>query len=138
MTAEADDAVVIGSDQVAALGNRILRKPGDPMGAVEQLMSCQGGMVDFFTAAHILDGTTRAEYFTIDHTRVYFRNLPGEALERYVELEQAYDSAGGFKVESLGVVLFNRIESRDPTALMGLPMIWVASTLEELGMSPLS
>jgi len=136
-TQVAAGAIVIGSDQVAALGKRILRKPGGAERAVEQLLSCQGRSVDFFTAAVVIDGASGQRFSTIDRTRVLFRRLERRLIERYVELEEPYDCAGGFKVESLGIVLFNQIETLDPTALMGLPMIWLAEALSKLGMSPL-
>jgi septum formation protein len=64
---------------------------------------------------------------------VHFRQLTDEEIKRYVARDKPYDCAGGFKVEALGVALFNRIESQDPTALIGLPLIWLAAALRRNG-----
>lgn len=131
----ADSAVVIGADQVAALGDAVLRKPGTAENAVRQLERCQGRTVDFYTAVTVIGAT--ADESWIDHTRVRFKTLATDALERYVALDNPVDCAGGFKVEGLGIALFERIESSDPTALIGLPMIWLTTTLMRLGFDPL-
>jgi 7-methyl-GTP pyrophosphatase len=128
-------AVVIGADQVAALGETVLHKPGTFEKAVAQLVRCQGRTVDFYTAVTVRSAT--GEISCVDHTRVYFKTLPAAALTRYVALENPVDCAGGFKAEGLGIALFEQIESSDPTALIGLPMIWLATTLAELGFDPL-
>ena len=73
----------------------------------------------------------------VDTTEVRFRNRTTEQLSRYLEREQPYDCAGGFKVEGLGITLFEAVESRDPTALVGLPLIWLTGVLRELGLDPL-
>ena len=130
-------ALVIGSDQVAALDGRILRKPGAEDVAVGQLLDCQGRTVVFYTAVAVVatDSGRVAEH--VDRTEVRFRRLERAALERYVRLEQPLDCAGSFKSEGLGVVLFEEIVSRDPTALIGLPLIAVAQALRSLGADPL-
>ena len=128
-------SVVIGSDQVAARGRKVLHKPGSAEIAIQQLVDCQGQQVDFFTGVTIFDGQTCQS--TIDHTTVVFKNQSRAAIERYVSLEQPLNCAGGFKVEGLGIALFERVESTDPTALIGLPMIWVAETLRTMGLDPL-
>lgn len=130
-----DDAVVIGSDQVAALDSRILRKPGTHERAVEQLAACQGRTVDFFTAVAVRSGGEATSH--VDHTRVVFRKLPRSSLEYYITREQPLACAGGFKAEGLGIALFEQIDSRDPTALIGLPLIWLAAALTEAGLNPL-
>ncbi len=73
----------------------------------------------------------------MDHTRVSFITLDERRLERYIELEQPFDCAGGFKAEGLGIVLFDSIESSDPTALLGLPLIWLSRALRDLAVDPL-
>ena len=136
-TVEAADAIVIGSDQVASRAGLILRKPGNHANALEQLLACQGKQVDFYTAVTVIDhghGDTRRH---IDHTVVHFAALESAALDRYLRRERPYDCAGGFKAEGLGIVLFERIESSDPTALVGLPLIWLAGTLRSMGLDPL-
>ncbi|MGD8323880.1 MAG: Maf family nucleotide pyrophosphatase [Gammaproteobacteria bacterium] len=127
--------VVIGSDQVAALGERTLHKPGTPDRALEQLMACQGRSVDFFTGVAVCAGETTHTH--VDHTRVVFRDLPQASLEYYITRDQPLGCAGGFKAEGLGITLFTRIESADPTALIGLPLIWLAGALRTAGLDPL-
>jgi septum formation protein len=134
----AESFTVIGADQVASKDGHILRKPGTPEKAVVQLLACQGAMVDFHTAVTVVQTSTGRERATIDHTKVWFRRLPEAALRRYVELDQSWDCAGGFKAESLGCSLFERIENDDPTALIGLPMIWLAGCLMDWGFSALT
>jgi septum formation protein len=130
-------AVVIGSDQVASLDERVLRKPGTPEVAVAQLRACQSKVVLFHTAVAVI-ATDSGETLThVDRTAVLFRRLDDAALERYVRLESPLDCAGSFKAEGLGVALFERISSEDPTALIGLPLIFVAQALRALGADPL-
>ncbi|MEO8464431.1 MAG: Maf family nucleotide pyrophosphatase [Gammaproteobacteria bacterium] len=131
------DAVVIGSDQVASLGGQLLRKPGHQAAAVRQLEACQGKTVTFDTAVAVIDTRTGATREHVDRTEVRFSKLETAALERYVQREQPLDCAGSFKAEGLGVALFERIDSSDPTALIGLPLIWLARALRELGVDPL-
>lgn len=133
----AEGALVIGSDQVASLDGRLLRKPGTPEVAVEQLVAAQGRTVLFHTAVAVLDTRSGrvAEY--VDRTEVLFRRLERAALDQYVRLERPLDCAGSFKSEGLGVVLFERISSDDPTALIGLPLIWLAEALRTMGADPL-
>ncbi len=130
--------VVIGADQVASLDGRPLGKPGGHDAALEQLLACRGKTVCFYTAVCIADGTSGRRWQTVDRTDVAFATLSRAALDRYLRIEEPYDCAGGFKAEGLGIVLFERIVSQDPTALTGLPLIWVARTLSEAGIDPLS
>lgn len=130
-------AVVIGSDQVASLDGRVLRKPGTADVAVAQLRACQGKVVLFHTAAAVIATDTGATVAHVDRTAVRFRRLDDAALERYVRLDNPLDCAGSFKAEALGVVLFEQISSDDPTALIGLPLIFVAHALTKLGVDPL-
>jgi septum formation protein len=128
-------AVVIGSDQVAACAGRRLGKPGTPEKACEQLAAASGQVVVFHTAVAIVhDGTAQHHR---DETRVRFRTLSRAEIERYVELESPLDCAGSFKSEGLGIALFEAIESKDPTALVGLPLVWVAAALARAGLDPL-
>jgi septum formation protein len=130
-------AVVIGSDQVASLDERVLRKPGTPEVAVAQLRACQGKVVLFHTAVAVTDTDSGETLAHVDRTAVRFRCLDDAALERYVQLDSPLDCAGSFKAEGLGVVLFEQISSEDPTALIGLPLIFVAQALRALGADPL-
>jgi septum formation protein len=136
-SAEAPGAVAIGSDQVASRAGTLLRKPGTHDKALEQLLACQGRAVDFYTAATVIDHENGRRWRHVDHTVVHFATLDAAALDAYLSLERPYDCAGGFKAEGLGIVLFDRIDSQDPTALIGLPLIWVAHTLRVAGLDPL-
>ena len=134
---DAPDALVIGSDQVASLDSRWLPKPGNHAAALRQLKACQGRTVVFDTAVAVIDTRTGATLEHVDRTEVRFASLETAALDRYVQREQPLDCAGSFKSEGLGVALFERIDSSDPTALIGLPLIWLARALRELGADPL-
>jgi septum formation protein len=129
--------VAIGSDQVAVLGDTVLGKPGTAARCVEQLLACSGQRVSFLTAVCVAGPDGRLQEH-VDTTVVVFRRLSGAEVERYVELESPLDCAGGFKCEALGITLFERIESVDPTALVGLPLIWVAGALRSAGFDPLT
>lgn len=131
------EVIVIGADQVASLNGQLLRKPGDRDTALKQLVACQGATVVFHTATTVIDCPSGRRWEGIDHTQVHFSQLDEARLQRYIELEEPYDCAGGFKAEGLGIVLFEAIESDDPTALLGLPLIWVTKVLRELGLDPL-
>jgi septum formation protein len=126
-------AVVIGSDQVADLDGRVLGKPGDARSAWEQLAACSGRQVIFHTALCLIDGRggARSSFMATDTTRVHFRVLGAEEIARYIEREQPFDCAGSFKAEALGVALFDRIESSDPTGLIGLPLIALCRLLRD-------
>jgi septum formation protein len=134
---QSTSAIVIGSDQTAALDDTLLRKPGDPTKALAQLIACRGRCVRFYTAVTIVDCRDLAAHRHVDLTEVRFARPTDAELERYIALERPLDCAGGFKAEGLGIALFEAIESHDPTALIGLPLIWVARTLRELGLNPL-
>lgn len=127
------DALVIGSDQVAALGARVLHKPGSVANAHEQLRASSGNTVDFYTGLCVANGRTGHVANHLDHTRVVFRRLSDPEIDRYLALEQPLDCAGSFKCEGAGIALFERLESTDPTALIGLPLIALARLLREAG-----
>lgn len=131
------DAIIIAADQTAALGSTALGKPGNFAAALAQLESCQGQSVSFYTATTVIDCRSGGMRHGIDTTEVRFRSRSTEQLGRYLEKEQPYDCAGGFKAEGLGITLFEAIDTRDPTALIGLPLIWLTGVLAELGLDPL-
>ena len=131
------DAIVVAADQSAALGTSALGKPGNFAAALAQLQSCQGRSVLFYTATTVLDCSCGTMWHDVDTTEVRFRNRSDEQLSHYIEREQPYDCAGGFKFEGLGISLFEAVETRDPTALIGLPLIWLTGVLSELGLDPL-
>ena len=137
-SADVADAIIIGADQTASLNGRLLRKPGDRDTAVRQLLDCREETVTFYTACAVLNGPTGRRFRGIDRTRVRFLNLQRQRIERYVELERPYDCTGGFQAEGLGIALFESIESTDPTALLGLPLVWLCGVLRELGHDPLA
>jgi len=130
-------AWVLGSDQLAVRGTEVLGKPGNPACCEEQLLSSSGQPVVFLTAACLLRASDGQCMEHVDTTLVQFRTLSRAEVRRYVGLERPLDCAGGFKCEGLGIALFESIDSRDPTALVGLPMIWVADALRRAGMDPL-
>lgn len=125
-------AFVIGSDQVAELEGRPLGKPGGRDGAIAQLGAMSGREVLFRTAVCIQREGDAAKV-AIDTTTVRFRPLSLAEIERYVDAEEPFDCAGSFKSEGLGITLFEAIESTDPTALVGLPLIATARLLREAG-----
>ena len=122
-------ALVIGSDQVCALGERVFGKPGDAAGARAQLADLSGHTAQFFTAVAIVGVHAGIWKQHLDETRCVFRSLGPDEIAAYVEAERPFDCAGSFKVEGLGITLFERIESQDPTALIGLPLIWTSSAM---------
>ena len=126
-------ALVIGADQLAVLDGRVLGKPGDHAKAVEQLLAASGKSVTFLTAVCILDPVGRARYEHTDKTIVRFRKFDRRLADAYLRHDEPYDCAGSFKIEGAGFVLFESVETSDPTALIGLPMIWVAARLLDLG-----
>ena len=129
------DAVVIGSDQVACLGDAILGKPGNIPNAIAQLSQCAGRQVTFLTGLCVAD--RQRERYSLSRTEVRFRRLTPEQIRRYVERELPLDCAGSFKCEDLGIALFEAITSDDPTSLIGLPLIQLTSQLMEFGLHPL-
>ncbi len=129
----ARDALIIGSDQLAVLNNTVLGKPGNHEAAVEQLLAASGHVVTFLTAVCILDPIGRARFEHTDKTTVRFREFDRRLAETYLRHDEPYDCAGSFKIEGAGFVLFESVTTDDPTALIGLPMIWVADRLLQLG-----
>lgn len=129
---QADDAWVLGSDQVADLGGQALGKPGGREQAIAQLRSMSGRVVRFHTALCLAHADGRA-FAGIDLTEVEFLPLTEDAIARYVDAEQPFDCAGSFKSEGLGIALFARIDNCDPTALVGLPLIATCELLRRAG-----
>jgi len=127
------DALIIGADQLAVLNDQVLGKPGDHQKAVEQLLAASGHAVSFLTAVCVLDPGTRRRYEHLDRTTVQFRRFDRRLADTYLHHDKPYDCAGSFKIEGAGFVLFESVQTDDPTALIGLPMIWLAGTLRELG-----
>ena len=133
IASNAREALIIGADQLAVLDDQVLGKPGDHQKAVEQLLAASGKAVTFLTAVCILDPIGRARYEHTDKTTVRFRQFDRRLAEAYLRHDKPYDCAGSFKLEGAGFVLFDSVETDDPTALIGLPMIWLADRLLQLG-----
>lgn len=126
-------SLIIGADQLAVLDGRVLGKPGSHAKAIEQLMAASGKSMRFLTAVCILDPQSHKRFEHTDVTTVHFREFDRRLAETYLRYDEPYDCAGSFKVEGAGFVLLDSVQTDDPTALIGLPMIWVADRLLKLG-----
>ncbi len=129
--------LVLGSDQVADLDGVPLGKPGTASAAVEQLRAMRGRLVVFHTAVCLLDGASGKLQIEEVPTRVQLRNFTDAEGSRYLERDRPYDCAGSAKIEALGIALVESVESTDPTALIGLPLISVVSMLKRAGVNVL-
>lgn len=127
------EALIIGADQLAVLDGSVLGKPGNHASAIDQLLAASGKTVHFFTAVCVLDADSRRRYEYCDETVVRFRRFDRRLAESYLKHDEPYDCAGSFRIEGAGFVLFESVKTEDPTALVGLPMIWLAGCLLELG-----
>jgi septum formation protein len=127
------EAVVIGSDQVADLAGEPLGKPGDHARATAQLRRMRGQTLIFQTAVAVVCQATNFVQRDLAPVRVVFRDLSDTAIETYLRAEQPYDCAGSAKSEGLGIALLESIDSDDPTALVGLPLIRTANMLRAAG-----
>jgi len=127
-------AVVIGSDQVAMLDGKVLSKPGTHAAALAQLLASRRRAAVFHTAVCVLDSAGIVQVLNVP-TTVYYRDYSDAQAERYLEIEQPYDCAGSAKIEGLGIALVERVESTDPTALIGLPLIALVGMLQRAGIA---
>jgi len=132
------DAVVIGSDQVAELDGIAIGKPGDHVRAVAQLQSMRGRTVVFHTAVAVACMESGFRGADVASVTVRFRDFSDAEIEHYLRTEQPYDCAGSAKAETLGIALLEAIESDDPTALIGLPLIRTCALLRRAGINPLT
>jgi septum formation protein len=130
-------AVVIGADQVAVLDGTALSKPGSHDSAVRQLRALRGRRITFLTAVAVAQGAPPRILARVVPTDVTFRAFGDAAIETYLEADRPYDCAGAAKIESLGIALVERVDSPDPTALVGLPLIALVDLLAELGVQVL-
>jgi septum formation protein len=131
------NALVIGSDQVADADGVAIGKPSDHAEAVAQLTALSGQSIVFHTAVALVDGASgRCQLRLIDDT-TQFRELTAASIESYLQRERPYDCAGSVKSEGLGIALVESIESDDPTALIGLPLIAVIDLLQAEGVDVL-
>jgi septum formation protein len=129
------DALVIGSDQVASLNGVHLGKPGNHGNAVAQLRAMRGKEVVFHTALALLNTATDVLQTADVPTTVRFRDYDDREIERYLECERPYDCAGSAKIEGLGIILVERVTGDDPTALIGLPLIALATMFRKEGVA---
>ncbi|MEO5340052.1 MAG: Maf family nucleotide pyrophosphatase [Magnetococcus sp. MYC-9] len=131
------NALIIGADQVAVLEDaaaaepQFLSKPGHHAGAVAQLRLVSGKTVQFLTGLCLYHSPSARCHATVTSFRVHFRTLSDDLIERYLQRDKPYDCACSFKSEGLGIVLFERMEGEDPTALIGLPLIALRRLLEQ-------
>ena len=126
-------ALIIGSDQVALLGEQRMGKPLSHDNAVRQLRAMRGHSVVFYTALTLLNARTGAMQTEVAENRVTFRDLSDNEIEAYLRKEQPYHCAGSAKSEGLGIALISRMEGDDPNALIGLPLILLVGMLKNQG-----
>lgn len=127
------NALIIGSDQVALLEGQQIGKPHNHDNAVRQLSAMRGKTVTFYTALSVLNAASGEMQTDVAVTKVGFRNLSDDEIERYLKKEQPYHCAGSAKSEGLGIALISRIQGDDPNALIGLPLILLVGMLEKQG-----
>jgi len=129
-----NDALVIGSDQVAVINNEIIGKPGNFKNAFNQLKEASGKRITFYTGLCLKNSKKNTLHSTVVPFNVVFRYLRDSQIENYLNKEEPYNCAGSFKSEGLGITLFERLEGDDPNTLMGLPLIRLNAMLEIEGM----
>ena len=132
---DAPAALIIGCDQVAVLGGAALGKPGTHENAVAQLKAMRGRRVLFHTALTLLNSRTGANQTSEVPTIVSFRPYDDAEIERYLAAERPYDCTGSAKIEGMGIILVESVESTDPSALIGLPLIALAGMLRNEGVT---
>ncbi len=128
-------SLIIGSDQVAFCDGVRLDKPGDHAGAVRQLRHASGKSISFITAIALVNTASGRTQTKLIPTEVRFRKISDREIERYLQAEPAYDCAGSAKAEGLGISLVETIQSSDPTALIGLPLIALSEMLRNENVS---
>ena len=131
------DALIVGADQVASCDGARLGKPGTHEQALRQLRALSGRQAQFDTAVTVLDGRNGAAETRVIACRVWFRTLEERKIEAYLRREMPYDCAGSAKVEGLGIALMSKVETEDPTSLIGLPLIALSEMLERAGLPPI-
>lgn len=131
-------SLIIGSDQVAYLsGTGILSKPGNFEAAKKQLLACSGKSVVFYTGLCLVDTRNRSQEVILDTFEVRFRTLTEAVIEKYLKIDEPFQCAGSFKVEAMGIRLFESLSGGDPNSLMGLPLISLCDLLLRVGVDPL-
>lgn len=128
-----EHSLVIGSDQVCVIDGLIVGKPHNRVNAIKQLTAQSGKSITFYTGVALYNTTTKQCDVELDTFIVHFRSLSQSMIENYVDKEQPYFCAGSFKSEGLGIALFDKLEGKDPNALVGLPLITLIKMLEKQG-----
>lgn len=129
------EAWVIGSDQVASAAGQVFGKPGNHERALDQLKRLQGTSMDLFTSMSIWNPVAQKIESILDHTRLKFAVLPEAALEAYLRADQPYQCAASAKIESMGIGLLDELQTNDPTAIIGLPLIALTKILRSEGVN---
>lgn len=137
LASEHPDKLIIGSDQVAVLGNSIIGKPLTHERAFDQLRNASGKVVTFKTGLCLLNSTTGKAQIAVEDFQVHFRELSDAQIHHYLHYEKPYDCAGSFKSEGLGISLFSKLNGDDPNTLIGLPLIRLIDMLINEGIDPL-
>ncbi len=127
--------LIIASDQVASLEGQVINKPGNHQAAFKQLSHSSGKQLTFYTGLCLLNSQTGHCQQSIETFKVQFRKLDSKQIERYLQAEQPYDCAGSFKMEGLGISLFERLMGDDPNSLIGLPLIRLVELLNNEGIA---
>jgi septum formation protein len=128
-------AIIIGSDQVAGIGDALVGKPGNRENAIAQLTAASGKAVVFHTGLCLLNSASGRLQSAVEQFTVHFRELDTDQIARYVEREKPFDCAGSFKSEGYGITLFSALEGRDPNCLIGLPLIRLIEMLGAEGIA---
>lgn len=128
------NALIIGSDQSAVFNGLPIGKPLTPENAIQQLKQFSGKTIEFITGLAVMDTRNHQTHYATDITKVTFRSLTENEIINYLNIEQPYQCAGSFKSEGLGITLFNSIETSDPNALIGLPLIQLTTILKQCGL----
>ncbi len=129
--------LIIGSDQVAVLGDQIIGKPHTYERAFTQLRNASGNQVIFKTGLCLLNASSGQSQVRVEEFKVEFRDLSDDQINHYLTYEQPYDCAGSFKCEGLGIALFSKLSGDDPNSLIGLPLIRLVDMLKVEGVDPL-
>jgi len=130
--------LIIASDQLSILADKVLGKPGSYAAAHRQLTQSKGRCVEFVTGIAVLNSAARKLTSRVIHNRVWFKDLSSDQIEAYLKVEKPFDCAGSFKSEGLGIALFHRLEGDDPNALIGLPLIALCDLLLAQGLDVLT
>lgn len=131
---EVNNKIIIASDQAACFNNKAIGKPLNYANATKQLQEFSGQTVTFFTGLAVIDQASQKTFQAMDTTKVTFRNLTKTDIHNYLSIEEPFQCAGSFKSEGLGITLFEKVETTDPNALIGLPLIELTSILKQIGL----